>query len=422
MNRAVSALGAACLAGSLVASFARAEVGGDLALPRCSFQGPRFCADAACFLADSSHTVEVYFSVCNEGLQFVKAGDGYGAAADLSAVLWDGDGHQVAGDTYRIKLYASRYSFTASIDSCQTRVLAFKARPGEFDLRLGLYDRDSRVKSAIETTLRIPALTEYPSLSDVELLKRAEGVHTGERKGYAPNITRIYSAERDSIPFYYEVYHGGAADTLDIAHEVLGADGVKILETSASSAGAGRTAHLVMLPADTLSNGRYTLRVSLRTAAGERGVARSEDFEIRHETFHLDRDFNQAVALLTYLASGGEIDAFEKAGEEERKLLWDEFWREKDPTPGTPRNEFFEEHLRRFRYAEEHYRAPLTEGWRTDRGRIYILYGDPDEVESYPFEMGRKPTEVWHYFGQSRRFVFVDETGFGDYVLVGGGG
>lgn len=412
----------ACAAVWLSAPAARAEVGDDLPLPRCSLQGPRFCADAACFLADSSHVVEVYFSICNEGLRFVKAGSGYEAAADLSAVLWDGEGRLVAGDNYRVKLRASAYSATTSLDSCQTRVLAFKASPGDFELRLALYDRDSRVKGTIKTTFVIPVLTDHPSLSDIELLKRGDGVHRGERAGFAPNVTRIYSAERDSIPFYYEVYHGDAADSLGIVHQVLGADGATILEVQAASSGRGRTAHLMMLPADTLANGRYTLRVTVMDSAGERRASRSEDFEIRHETFHLDRDFDQAVALLTYLANGSEIDAFEKAGEEERKLLWDEFWREKDPTPGTPRNEFFEEHLRRFRYAEEHFRVPLTEGWRTDRGRIYILYGDPEEIESFPYEMGRKPTEIWHYYGQGRRFVFVDETGFGDYVLVGGGG
>jgi len=422
MNRAVSALAVTCLVGGVFASGAHADDGGGFTLPRCSVQAPRFCADAACFLADSAHVVEVYFDVCNEGLQFVKTGDGYGAAADLSAVLWDDKERQVAGDTYRIKLYASMYSGTTSVDSCHTRVLAFKARPGDFDLRLGLYDRDSRARSTLETALRIPSLTDYPSLSDVELLKRGDGVHTGERDGFIPNITRIYSAERDSVPFYYEVYHGGADDTVGIVHEILSTDGVKLLETSATSVGGGRTGHLVMLPTDTLSNGRYTLKVIVRTALGDRVLSRAEDFEIRHETFHLGRDLDQAVALLTYVAGTGEIDAFEKAGEEERKRLWEEFWRGKDPTPGTPRNEFFEEHLRRFRYANEHYRAPLAEGWKTDRGRIYVLFGEPDEVETYPFEMGRKPTEIWHYFGGGRRFVFVDETGFGDYVLVGGGG
>jgi GWxTD domain-containing protein len=198
--------------------------------------------------------------------------------------------------------------------------------------------------------------------------------------------------------------------------------GEKVAEAVASSVGRGRVVHHAGLRADSLPNGRYTLSVEVRDRAGNKVASRSKDLEIRHGTFNLGSDVDLAVAMLTYIASGSEIDRFEKASGDERKGLWEEFWRERDPTPGTPRNEFLEEHERRFRYANERFGVALTDGWRTDRGRIFILYGEPDQVDSYPFEVGRKPTEVWYYFSGGRRFVFVDETGFGDYVLVGSGG
>jgi GWxTD domain-containing protein len=74
--------------------------------------------------------------------------------------------------------------------------------------------------------------------------------------------------------------------------------------------------------------------------------------------------------------------------------------------------------VKRFRYANMNFAAGMSEGWRTDRGRIYILEGPPDEIESYSMEIDRNPTEVWFYFDNGRRYVFVDETGFGDYILV----
>ena len=58
-----------------------------------------------------------------------------------------------------------------------------------------------------------------------------------------------------------------------------------------------------------------------------------------------------------------------------------------------------------------------TEGWRTDRGRIYIKFGPPDDIERYPFEMGTYPFEIWRYYSLRKVFVFVDRTGFGDYYL-----
>ena len=423
MNKLILA-GAALLAAAAVmmvgvsAAWAQED---ELSFPRCSPRAPRFCADASFFLADTSCVLEVYFNICNEGLQFVKTDSVYKASADLSAVVTDGKDNQVGGDTYRIKLSCSTYAATTSIDSCTTQVLSFEAGSGDFKLKLGLYDRDSRTKSELEGKLRVPGLSATPSLSDVELLTRGN-VHMGDREGFSPDVRRIYSAETDTVFFYYEVYHGGAAESLSVSEEIVGAEETIVLKNLAASAGPGKAARVGMFAADTLPNGRYRLKISLLDSKGKPSATRTKEFEIRHGGFHLSKDLDEAVALLTYVASSSEIDAFKKADEQERKRLWEQFWLERDPTPGTPRNEFFEEHLRRFRYANEHFAAPLTPGWKSDRGRIYIIYGEPDEVESRSFEMGEKPTEVWYYFSKGRRFVFVDETGFGDYELVGGGG
>lgn len=394
---------------------------GDVAFPVCALLSPGFCADAAYFLADSTYVVEVYFTVCNDGLLFARGERGYRASADLSAVLLDGDGGQIAGDTYRVRLSAPDYEATKAVDSCASHVMAFRARAGDCKLVLGLYDRDSRARSLVEARLKIAPMLDFPSISDLVLLGGAGGGGPG-RSGAPANVRRVYTGTEDSIPVYYEVYHGQAAESLVVVHSLAASGGEKVAEAVASSVGRGRVVHHAGLRADSLPNGRYTLSVEVRDRAGNKVASRSKDLEIRHGTFNLGSDVDLAVAMLTYIASGSEIDRFEKASGDERKGLWEEFWRERDPTPGTPRNEFLEEHERRFRYANERFGVALTDGWRTDRGRIFILYGEPDQVDSYPFEVGRKPTEVWYYFSGGRRFVFVDETGFGDYVLVGSGG
>jgi GWxTD domain-containing protein len=391
-------------------------------LPQCSALGPGFCADAAYFLADGTVTVQVYFSVCNGGLQFVKVPGGYQASADLSAVLLDEEGEQAAGDTYRLKLLCRDYNAATSADSCTFRRMSFEGRAGDFELVLGLYDRDSRARGVVEAELKIPKLLELPSLSDLVFLDTADGCDRGDLQGFAPNISRIYRDERDSIQFYYEVYHDADHDTLDVFHEITQSNGNKVYQRSLVSVSQGAVGGCFAAPAESLPNGMYGLRVGIRSAGGKVVTSRYKEFEIRRDRFHLTRDLDQAVAILTYVAKSSEIDQFVKADENDRKRLWEEFWKERDPTPGTPRNEYQEEYLRRFRYANDKFGVPLTEGWRTDRGRIYILFGEPDQIDSYPFEEDRRPTEVWHYYGQARRFVFVDETGFGDYVLVGGGG
>lgn len=86
--------------------------------------------------------------------------------------------------------------------------------------------------------------------------------------------------------------------------------------------------------------------------------------------------------------------------EAEREKFIEQFWQRRDPTPGTPANEFKEEHYRRISYANKRFAGELP-GWRTDRGRVYISLGPPDEIESRP----DRQTEEWRW-GKTRTLSF----------------
>lgn len=94
-----------------------------------------------------------------------------------------------------------------------------------------------------------------------------------------------------------------------------------------------------------------------------------------------------------YLISEQERLAFlSLESDAEREKFIEQFWQRRDPTPGTPANEFKEEHYRRIAYANERFASDIP-GWRTDRGRVYISLGPPDEIESHP----DRQTEEWRY-------------------------
>ena len=86
---------------------------------------------------------------------------------------------------------------------------------------------------------------------------------------------------------------------------------------------------------------------------------------------------------VVYIISDEERKAFKQLNtDEEREQFVEQFWLRRDPTPDTEENEFKEEHYRRIAYANEHFASGIP-GWRTDRGRIYIQYGPPDEIEAH---------------------------------------
>jgi GWxTD domain-containing protein len=93
---------------------------------------------------------------------------------------------------------------------------------------------------------------------------------------------------------------------------------------------------------------------------------------------------NWLKETVVYIISPEEKEVFGKlATSEERDQFIEQFWRRRDPDPKTAANEFKEEHYRRIAYANENYQSGLA-GWKTDRGRVYIIYGPPDQREAYP--------------------------------------
>jgi GWxTD domain-containing protein len=139
---------------------------------------------------------------------------------------------------------------------------------------------------------------------------------------------------------------------------------------------------------------------------------------------------------VTYIITDEERRAFKKlATDDERERFIEEFWRRRDPDPDTEENEFKEEYYERIAYANEHFASGIP-GWKTDRGRIWIMYGKPDERDTHPMggaydrpstEGGGStttyPFETWFYrylpgVGSGVEIEFVDPTGSGEYRIA----
>ena len=126
---------------------------------------------------------------------------------------------------------------------------------------------------------------------------------------------------------------------------------------------------------------------------------------------------------VVYIISDEEKKAFAQlTTDTAREQFVQDFWARRDPTPGTEENEFKEEHYRRIAYANEHYAASVP-GWRTDRGRIYIQYGPPNQIEAHSGEGVTYPFEQWRYrfidgVGQNIIIEFVDKNKDNEYRMT----
>jgi GWxTD domain-containing protein len=143
-----------------------------------------------------------------------------------------------------------------------------------------------------------------------------------------------------------------------------------------------------------------------------------------------------------YIITPDERKAFLKlTTDSEREQFIEAFWERRNPNPGSAYNEYKEEYYRRIAYANEHYSSGIP-GWKTDRGRIYIMYGPADEIDSHPSggtytagpnelpyggpssnQMTTYPFETWRYryipgIGENVVLEFVDPTMTGEYHLT----
>ncbi len=139
---------------------------------------------------------------------------------------------------------------------------------------------------------------------------------------------------------------------------------------------------------------------------------------------------------VVYIITPEEEEAFKQlSNDEERDAFIEAFWQRRDPTPDTPENEYKEEHYQRIAYANEHFASGVP-GWRTDRGRIWIMYGKPDEIDAHPSggeyirpidegggDTSTYPFEDWRYrylegVGQDITIEFVDKCMCGEYHMA----
>jgi GWxTD domain-containing protein len=173
---------------------------------------------------------------------------------------------------------------------------------------------------------------------------------------------------------------------------------------------------VVPFAAQTLPLRPYTLTVWIKEGNRLRELPKTFRMVWPDMPFSL-RDVDFALQSLRHITTPSELDSLMSGGFEQERENLERFWKKRDPTPATAFNEVMAQYYRRVDHAIRAFATlKQLDGTRTDRGRIYILYGQPTSVDrTLDPPSGR---EVWTYARLKKRFIFVDATKTGAYVLV----
>ncbi len=175
---------------------------------------------------------------------------------------------------------------------------------------------------------------------------------------------------------------------------------------------------------NSLPNEEYTLVLELSDTNYNTLVSSSIKFWVANTPSLVDEAPSKEIIdemhnILYYIAKPDELELFNKLDPDGKLQFWRKFWAEKDPDPLTLENEFFEEYITRWEYANKTFaQGSNTPGCNTDQGRIYIVYGPPDNIDNSGLEISSYSWQIWYYFQKNYYFVFGDITGTSHMKLL----
>jgi GWxTD domain-containing protein len=396
------------------------------------------------YRSTSSQTVVDVF--CRVPLLLVNPiGTTGGGAYRFAIAVRDSSGLELAKQNWltpvRAELLRTRGASTAEH-------MTFAARPGSYTVEVTVTDsasgRIARTQQVIQAFGRPPAASDLLLGSDIRpAAGSADTVPKGNEieRGSLFIVTSgqpVLTPQSSKLAYYLELYPAHA-ESIKVAGRVLMESGTQVVATApvavAIDSGGGIADGVIDLAG--LPPGTYRYEVTATgpdsqitrsatfgmagfgTVAAAAAMAEAGEWPAGLSEAQLD----EAYQPLIYLMSSDEQGVYSSLSVEGKRNWLRQFWAKRDPTPGTARNEERDRFYAAINEANRQFReggASAIPGWRTDRGRIFIKYGPPDEVLERKVQSGgTNPYEIWKYTrNRNLKYVFMDLTRFGNYTLI----
>ena len=388
--------------------------------------GPTFYADAIAYASDQPQKsrLDVYVQVPHDEIRFLKEGDQYIGRYEITLSIFAASKALAHEQTWIVDVPVSEFAQTTQNKLYSLTHRTLEIEPGNYQMTIQLRDQESRKSSQMKKSLLVTDFAKDSlSLSDIMLVNRLST--EGDKRTIVPNISGSISHLAEGFFVFFEAYTRPAFDSLQFEWKIFDSKKNEVASHVVSEATTGHKTQIFLKVDSTgLRMGTYYLSVvgagTIKTGSEPLVVkgSTSRTFNLRSTDLPVAiLDLNKAIEQLNYIARESEMEYIQAATtEEEKRKRFLEFWAKRDPDPQTPRNELMEEYYGRVQYANVTFTHYL-EGWRTDMGMVFIRFGSPDNVERHPFDADNRPYEIWYYYQLNRQFIFVDETGFGDYRL-----
>lgn len=404
----------------------------------------------------SSSYVELYYNFSLAGMKLMKGDSLYSDSLMFNVGLEKAGSDSNSVTQSWLVPVAAHDTTAADLSEMFVGQIGLAVAPGDYIMHLKATDHNDSVRvDTVTGHIAVPAYSFTKlQVSDIELCSRITEAGSGPHSVFykntynvVPNPRGVYGAGLPIIYYYAEVYNipDSANDSIfTVETEVRDSFGqVKKSRTIRKRKVGNTSVEVGMFNGSNLKTGSYTFLMTIVDSAANEYARSARRFFVYNPGLgapesaganlpggsmissvfasmgmkEIDREFEEA----RYVATSTEIEEFNQLHSlpAKRQFLYD-FWQKRNPDPVANTNKYRIEYLKRVAYANDHFRVGGTPGWKTDRGRVYITYGKPDQIDRHPNESNSKPYEIWYYnsIQGGVSFDFVDRTGFGDYTLV----
>lgn len=372
--------------------------------------------------ADELSLVEVYYSCPYNLFQYVQKNDTIYASYKVSFYLKSIDSPDSLQDIFNKRAIIPSFEIAAGRNMKLVDGFGFFARPGKFLFKLAISDSEStQLISLYGDTVEVPEFSDSPVLSDILLASSVIPDTTGGKfsKGkmkIIPNPELSFGKAYELLYAYIEGYNL-VNDTFgyELFYRILSSKRsiVKSFPAEVKHKTNTSFAYTFAISTKGLKPGQYILEVNLLDRSTGKNSVKEKPFHIIPK---ISEEYIPALLFDTlnyakeikFLATTSELNQYNSLNENGKQEFLRKFWQKHN----------LEEFTKRLKYADDKYTLGRVPGRETDRGRIYIKYGPPDEVVVHTMVEHVKPHEHWYYYSRGFHFVFIDIRSNNDFQLI----
>jgi GWxTD domain-containing protein len=356
--------------------------------------------------------------VNNTKLQFIKTDTTYLARYQINLEIYQNQKTIFLTRDTTVTVIERKYPSTIDPKIYRIHQFHFSLTPNEYLFKMRLMDLNSDLSYIQQTQKKVPVFDAAKlALSDI-LFLNSENL---EKIVLQNLVSPMRIPIQDNIYLFTEIVSSEASAPLHIDVIFNQRDSARKMTLSQQvERRAAVTPIFIALDKNKMVLGENEILVTVTAAGQSAEQTKTVRFITAGERFAGLQTTNM-IDPLTYIAKSDEWKQIHTAAGEQQQEYFKAFWDKRDPTQGTVENELFDEFYRRVSFSDQNFAEGKIAGWRTDRGHVYIIYGEPDNIErGSSSTFSQSNYEIWYYNDLAKKFVFLDEHGFGDYHLVSG--